>query len=124
MLILHFPTPKMLIIHLPTSNVWKNANHTIFRQIFKSKIEIAPKIFSFFFSTLNQHFFSNFALKQTFSKKKICMHILSFCMHNVVHDAQKLEFFPFLWITFFKQAKNSCFFVWHVCICLDQCLIS
>ena len=37
---------------MPTSNVWKNANHTIFIQVFKkfpSKIEIASKIFSVFF---------------------------------------------------------------------------
>ena len=32
LLILHFPTPKMLIIQLPASNVWKNAIHTIFIQ--------------------------------------------------------------------------------------------
>ena len=37
------------------------------------------------------------------------MQILIFRLHNVVHDAQKLDFFPFLWITFFKRAKNSCF---------------
>ena len=35
MLILKFPTPKKLIIQLPASNVWKNANHTIFIQIQK-----------------------------------------------------------------------------------------
>ena len=35
-LTLHFPTPKMLIIQLPTSNVWKNANHTIFIQFQKT----------------------------------------------------------------------------------------
>ena len=48
MLILHFPIPKMLIIQLPTSNVWKNANHTIFIQFF-----------SFFFSTSNRILYSN-----------------------------------------------------------------
>ena len=36
MLILNFPTPKKLIIQLPASNVWKNANHTIFIQFQKT----------------------------------------------------------------------------------------
>ena len=35
-IILHFPTPKMLIIQLPTSNVWKIANHTFFIQFLKT----------------------------------------------------------------------------------------
>ena len=37
-LILRFSTPKMLIIQLPASNVWKIANHTIFIQ-FRKTIE-------------------------------------------------------------------------------------
>ena len=92
MFILDFPTPKMLIIQLPTSNVWKNANHTIFIQFLNknpSKIEIAPKFFFVFFFNLK----SNFVLKQTFSKKKFACKLLIFCLHNVVHDAQKLDFF-------------------------------
>ena len=36
MLISHFPTPKMLMMQLPTSNVWKIANHTIFIQFQKT----------------------------------------------------------------------------------------
>ena len=38
------------------------------------------------------------------------MQNLIFCLHNVVLDTQKLKVFPFLGITFFKQAKNSYFF--------------
>ena len=36
MLILNFPTPKKFFIQLPVSNVWKNANHTIFIQFQKT----------------------------------------------------------------------------------------
>ena len=35
MLILQFHTPKMLIIQFHASNVWKKANHTIFKQFQK-----------------------------------------------------------------------------------------
>ena len=38
LLILNFPTPKMLIIQLPASNVWKNSIHTTFIQ-FQNTIE-------------------------------------------------------------------------------------
>ena len=38
------------------------------------------------------------------------MQNLIFCAHNVVLDAQKLDFFAFLGITVFKKAKNSFFF--------------
>ena len=60
MRILHFPTPKMLIIQLPTSNVWKNANHTIFIQFKKIqvKLKLPQKFFCFFFNLK-----SNFVLK-------------------------------------------------------------
>ena len=95
----------MLIMQFHTSNEWKNASHKIFiqfKKIFQEKIEIARKIVSFFFhlkSIFVLNFPKNFACKFWF-----------FCLHNVEHDAQKLDFFPFLWINFFKQAKNSCFF--------------
>ena len=66
--------------------------------IFLNNIEIAP-IF------LNRR--SNFVLKQRFSKNKsFCMQLLSFCLHNVVVDTQKLDFFRFSGF-FFKQATNS-----------------
>ena len=39
MLFLNFPTPKKLIIQLPASNVWKNANHTIFIQFQKTIVK-------------------------------------------------------------------------------------
>ena len=32
---LQFQTPKMLVIQFHISNIWKNANHTIFIQNFK-----------------------------------------------------------------------------------------
>ena len=31
---------------------------------------------------------------------------------------------PKTFITFFKNARNSYFFLWHVYVCLDQCLIT
>ena len=43
MLVLQFPTPKMLILQFHTSNVWKNANHTIFlqfRKIIEKRFEL------------------------------------------------------------------------------------
>ena len=62
-------------------------------------------IFFVFFSTAYRILHSN----KHFSKK-ICVQNFIFCLHNVVLDTQELDFFPFLWITFFKQAKNSYFF--------------
>ena len=51
---------------------------------FPTKIEIALKNFQFFFQPQ-----SNFVLKQTFSKKKYWLKILTFCLHKVVMDTQK-----------------------------------
>ena len=64
-----------------------------------------------------------FVLKQTFFEKKICRQNLIFCVFNVVLDILILDFFPFLLITFFKNARDSSFFVWQVFVCLDQCLV-
>ena len=77
MFILDFPTPKMLIIQLPTSNVWKNANHTIFIQFLNknpSKIEIAPKFFFVFFFQPQ----IEFCTQTNIFQKKICMQTFNF----------------------------------------------
>ena len=52
MLILNFPTPKKLIIQLPASNVWKNANHTIFIQFQKTGKYVRFERFERFFRKL------------------------------------------------------------------------
>ena len=103
---LHQMYGKMLIIQF-SYNFLKN---------FQVKLKLPQNFFRFFFNVK-----SNFVHKQTFSEKKICMQILIFFLHNVVHDAQKFKLFPFLWITFLKLLY---IFVWHVNICLDQCLIT
>ena len=108
--------------------VKKNANHTISiygncmtsiflmatTKIFLSIFEIAPKIFFVFFSTAKWFSYSN---------KHFKMQNLIFCVYNVVLDILILNFFPFLLIKFFKNAEDSSFFVWHVFLCLDQCLV-
>ena len=54
----------------------------------KEKLKLPQKIFRPQFEVCTQ--------TNIFQKKKICLQILVFCLHNVVHDALKLEFFPFL----------------------------
>ena len=66
MLILNFPTPKKLIIQLPASNVWKNANHKIFIQLQKT---IEKKIQSSFSGYLNQ-------IQQSGDKKQLRLFFL------------------------------------------------
>ena len=73
-------------------------------KIFISIVEIAPKNF---FSTANRIFLLN---QKHFPNKNICMQNLFFFLHNVVLDTQNLDFFPFLWVIFFKLATNSHFF--------------
>ena len=70
MLILKFPTPKKLIIQLPASNVWKNANHTIFIQ-FQKTIEkrfnlVSPAIWTKYNSLVMKNNYDYF-----FSEKKM-----------------------------------------------------
>ena len=44
-----------------------------------------------------------FVFKQTFFEKKFCMQNLIFCVHNVVLDILKLDFFSFSLHNFFQK---------------------
>ena len=66
----------------------------------------------FFFDFFSQN--TNSLLKQTFS-----VHNLSFCVHNVVLDTQKKNFFSISPYNFFwKILKTPMHFVWHVKVSL------
>ena len=77
----------------------KNAYHKV-----SMFLKLPPIIFVFFNHKLI------FVLKQTF-KKKFCRKKIIFCVYNVVLDILILDFFPFLFIIFFINAKNFYFFV-------------
>ena len=116
----NFLSKKMLIIQFSNNG---NCMTSIFlmatTKIFLSILEIAPKILFVFFSTAKWFSYKN----KHFFEKKFCMQNLVFCVYNVVLDKLILNFFPFLLIKFFKNAQDSSFFVWHVFVCLDQCLV-
>ena len=79
----------MLVIELPyIENVWL-AFFWWRRQKFQSIFEIAPKIFFVFFFQPQNDFRTQTNI---------------FYVYNVVLDIPLLDFFPFLFITFFKNA--------------------
>ena len=69
-------------------------------KIFRSIFEIAPKKFLWFFFQPQIDF--SYSNKQ-FSKKKICMQNLIFCVYNVVLDILILDCFSFSLHKFFQK---------------------
>ena len=103
MLILNFPTTKKLIIPLPASNVWKNANHTIFIQ-FQKTIEkrfnlISPAIWTKYNSlVIEKNYFCFFLKKNSY-------HTISIYEKNVYSTISIYE--KTLILEFFKQFSES-----------------
>ena len=98
---------KMFIVQFPYMKiVWLAFFRWRQQKFFKIKLKL-PQNFFVFFSTANRIFYSN----KHFSKNKFCMQF--FFLHYVVLDTQNLDFFPFLWITFFsKWLKTPNSFAW------------
>ena len=73
--------------------------------ITKSNIEIARS-----FPKLPEIARIDICTKSRIFRKILMLANFNFCLHNGVLDTKKMDFFPFLWINFFKQAKISYFF--------------
>ena len=87
-------------------NVWLAFFWWRQQKFFQVNLKLPQTFFVFYLSAANRNLHS----KKQFPEKVLCMQNLIFCLHNVVLDTQKLNVFPFLWISFFKQAKNSYLF--------------
>ena len=72
-----------------------------------TKIEVASN----FFLTAN---------RILYSLKKVLHVTFNVCLHNVVLDTQKLDFFRFSGYLFSKTLEISIPFAWHIYICLDE----
>ena len=77
-------------------------------------LKMARKMFSFF-STAKRIWYTN----KLFPKKKFACKTLIFCVHSVVLDTQKLDFFSISLDSFF-QKRSKHFINLYVYVCLDQ----
>ena len=87
-------------------NIWKLYEKQQLKN-FSSNLEITPNIFLYFFQP-QIDFWTHI---NVFRKKIRKQNLISY-VHNVVMNTQKLEFFPFLGKTFFKNAQKRIFLLY------------
>ena len=66
-------------------------------------LKMARKMFSFFFQPQNE-----FGTQTNFLQKKVCVqNFIFFCVHKVVLDTQKLDFFSISSDSFFSKTLKT-----------------